>query len=304
MFSIGESREESPNDFYLGGKESPSFAMNPTSPLTGNPAVFGGDSAADTGMNFDYNQYPSGVATSLSNSMSPTSTQQSNPGNKWPCQLKVDPIPEKSRVETQIPIRLTLYKPPPGIKHLHLPTHTISKPKFLAKPPAEKSEDTLELSVLLVCASAMRDKEGAVERAFKRAESDDPPVGKEETSIIPAQQDDNDLERPLNGGPVTICSGCIVRERKRAARKKTKKQEEEEEWLKDETKRVIVFNCNEVREWCLVDGTKETPVKEHSGPLEAMTVSPAMRIACYCRHQQEKVGFQYVNHMPVTVFDM
>jgi hypothetical protein len=215
------------------------------------------------------------------------------PPQQWPCRLTVDPIPDKSRVETQIPIRLTLHNAPKTITKLHLPSYTISKPKFQAKPPFVKSHDALELSCMLVCASAMQ-KDGLQEKAFQRAAEDDgegdlemkAEDGKESTPV-----DDNDPMKPLNGGPVQICNGCIVRERKRAARKKTKKQDEEEEWAKDEAKRVIVFNCAEVRDWC-VQGTKETSVKEHEGPVDQCFVTAPMRVACYCRHQSEKVGFQ------------
>src|ERR1700710_1853990 len=60
--------------------------------------------------------------------------------------LTIHPTPLKSRVETQIPIKLTLFPMPMGIIRLHLPTHTISKPNLLAKPVPERSPDMLELS--------------------------------------------------------------------------------------------------------------------------------------------------------------
>ena len=44
--------------------------------------------------------------------------------------LTIHPTPLKSRVETQIPIKMTLFPFPPRITKLHLPTHTISKPKL------------------------------------------------------------------------------------------------------------------------------------------------------------------------------
>jgi len=227
------------------------------------------------------------ASASLANSLSPTSSAQQGPGAKWPCLLTVDATPEKSRVETQIPIKLTLHDVPAGITRIHLPSHTISKPKFQAKPPFVKSENTLELYTMLVCASALQ-KNGVEERAFNLAAMDEEGSKDDPSSV---SNDENDPAKPLNGGAVSICQGCIVRERKRAARKKTKKVDEEEEWAKDEAKRVVVFNCAEVREWC-VPGTKETAVKDHEGPLDTMFVHAPMRIACYCRHQSEKVGFQ------------
>lgn len=293
-FFLSGSREDSPNEPFANDKDSPSMALSHNSPLTGHPAALGmmlpNESDSKTGMGPYTNIGPS----AMSSTMSSPSARNPHVDKRWPCRLKIDPIPDKSRVETQIPIRMTLCNPPHGMKRIHLPSHTISKPKFQQKPPFEKSPDTLELSVLLVCASAMREKERALDRAFQRAECDEIPIKKEDSAGSHGQQDDNDPDKPLNGGPVAICAGCIVRERKRAARKKTKKPEEEEEWLKDEAKRVIVFNCAEVKDWCMPEGNKETPVKEHPGPLNAMSVSVPMRIACYCRHQQEKLGFQCV----------
>ena len=82
--------------------------------------------------------------------------------------LFVQPTPLKSRVETQIPIKLTMHHLPPGIKRIHLPTHTISKPKLLTKPVATRSPDMLELYTMLVCTSAMQDQ-AKRERALARA---------------------------------------------------------------------------------------------------------------------------------------
>ncbi|KAF4943977.1 hypothetical protein FSARC_14806, partial [Fusarium sarcochroum] len=61
--------------------------------------------------------------------------------------LRIMPTPLKSRVETQIPIKMALSPVPPGVTKLHLPAHTISKPKLLAKPTPERSPDMLELYV-------------------------------------------------------------------------------------------------------------------------------------------------------------
>lgn len=92
-----------------------------------------------------------------------------------------------------------------------------------------------------------------------------------------------------------ICSGCIQRERKRASRKKQRKPEEDELFQKDEEKRVIVFNTSEIKEWT-------EPSKNANGsygdmasvPPGSMQVELPMRIACYCRHQNEKLGFQVI----------
>ena len=234
--------------------------------------------------------------------------------------LIVNAMPRKSRVETQIPIKMSLSPLPEGVTKLHLPSHTISKPKLLAKPTPPKSADMLELYVTLVCTSAMQDP-AKLNKAFTKAAAQSRPQlkqggikGKENGNKQKVEEEAEQLsmscdsiaieeeDQPLNGGEVHICAGCITRERKRAARKKSKKPEEEEPWQKDEAKRIIVFNTTEVKEWETpaavnpVDGQSESP----DGPQEvqvpvpedAMQIDIPMRIACYCRHQHEKLGFR------------
>lgn len=194
--------------------------------------------------------------------------------------LKVQPTSHKSRVETQIPIRLTLSPLPTGVEKLRLPSHTISKLKFLAPSSTEPSPDTLQLSTSLVCTSAMQDTQKR-SRAFARARGE-------------SQQDDAEVG-PLEGGDVKICPGCIQRERKRASRKKQRKPEEDELFQKDEEKRVIVFNTNEIKEWTEVG--RDVSAGYNNGPAPppgTMQVELPMRIACYCRHQTEKIGFQVI----------
>ena len=302
-FTVGPgSREDSPNDGGMfASNESSPFAMTGNSPLSQNIDAM--DSMLSDEGNTPRNHFSQatmhieGVAEPGSvPSTGPTSAlPQKVPGERWPCRLEVEAAPDKSRVETQIPVKLTLHNPPAGIKRLHLQTYTISKPKFQHRPTWQKSSDTLEVTCVLFCASALQ-KEGVLERAFRRGESEEVPVRKDEPHAASKELDENDPRRALNGGPVAICSGCVIRERKRAARKKTKKPDEEAEWQNEEAKRVVVFNCPEVRHW-VVPGSKETTVEEHrhDGPLDKVFVHAPMRIACYCRHQGEKVGFQWVS---------
>lgn len=196
--------------------------------------------------------------------------------------LKVHPTPPKSRVETQIPIKLSLSPLPPGIKRLHLPTHTISKPKLLAKPTPELSADMLELNTVLVCTSAMQKPE-LKERALQRAL-----LSALESRNQPPRRPDPDSEddKPIDGGEVHICNGCVLRERKRAARKKVKKPDDERLWQEDEERRVVVFNTSEVKEWQQPNPPDQPPA--------AFQVDAPMRIACYCRHHNEKAGFQVI----------
>ncbi|KAM0814919.1 hypothetical protein AB5N19_00712 [Seiridium cardinale] len=197
--------------------------------------------------------------------------------------LVIQSTPLKSRVETQIPIKMTVYNMPPMYKRLHLPMHTISKAKLLAKQNAERSPDLLELYTMLVCSSAMQDEEKR-QKAFARAAKIGHPTSPE---VGPVEEDD----KPQNGGEVRICQGCITRERKRAGRKKNKKPEEDELWDRFQNHRAIVFNTNEVKEWQAVAEPAGVGIRFPPGTMQ---VDAPMRIACYCRHHGEKVGFKVI----------
>ncbi|KAI0798800.1 hypothetical protein GGR55DRAFT_550257 [Xylaria sp. FL0064] len=207
--------------------------------------------------------------------------------------LFIHPMPIKSRVETQIPLKITMHNLPKGIKRVHLPTHTIAKPKLLHKPSTGPCPDMLELTTMLVCTSAMTD-ETRLKRAFSRAAGK--PHIKESNS--PADGFDDEENKPQNGGEVRICTGCITRERKRAGRKKHKKPEEEELWDRYEQERAIVFNTQEVKEWQTVTPVMADPTGagliNGAIPEGTVQVDAPMRIACYCRHHGEKLGFQVI----------
>ncbi|ODH21237.1 hypothetical protein ACO22_05693 [Paracoccidioides brasiliensis] len=229
-----------------------------------------------------------------------------NVGEEKHCQprLIVHPTSLKSRVETQIPIKLTLCPLPHGVKKLRLPSYAISKPKFLAKLGPGRSAEILELHTTVVCTSAMQDKK-KLERAYARARGEE----RQATPIKPESKCEGQPkeESPLEGGDVKICAGCIQRERKRASRKKQRKPEEDELFQKDEEKRVIVFNTTELKDWVeptrTVAGSTET--FSSAAPPGAMQVELPMRIACYCRHQNEKLGFQVIftikDHLDNTI---
>ncbi|KKY29267.1 putative ankyrin repeat protein [Phaeomoniella chlamydospora] len=312
QFYFDASRETSPLNAILPGQgRSPWSKHSPSSGLeeTFNGITMNGDSPGNVlyspGMQLHGNAFaldgdssttPSTFTKGIS---SPPSTAPSIDGNPV---LTVFPTSLKSRVETQIPIRMTLHPLPPGITKLKLPTHTISKPKFLAKPPPERSPEILELHTSLVCSSAMQDPE-KLKRAFARARGDEMGATSKNSPASSAASEspkDEEGEKPLDGGEVTICSGCIQRERKRASRKKLKKPEEEQLFLRDEEKRVVVFNTNEIKEWTDQSkdpqkGNANTPAEvEESLPTGIMQVELPMRIACYCRHHNEKIGFQVI----------
>ena len=304
QFYFGNSRETSPLNAMLPAQAQ--HAWNKHSPSSGledtfNGITMNGDSPGNA--TFSPNlQFPSNgfsleadstgtPSTYTKDISSPPSTI--NSADNIPI-LTVYPTSLKSRVETQIPIRMNLHPLPAGIKKLKLPTHTVSKPKFLVKPDAGSSSDMLELHVSLVCSSAMQDPQKR-SRAFARARGEDVgplsrPSPESSTSSHTSKDDD---DKPLNGGEVKICSGCIQRERKRASRKKQKKPDEEQLFQKDEERRVVVFNTSEIKEW--VEPSKDTQNGIHGTPPPgAMQVELPMRIACYCRHQNEKIGFQVI----------
>ncbi|KAL1311117.1 hypothetical protein AAFC00_001321 [Neodothiora populina] len=216
--------------------------------------------------------------------------------------LHIAPIPAKSRVETQINIRLTLDWVPPGVKNLHLPTHTIAKAKLLAKD-AVPSDDTLELHTMLVCTSAMSQshlRQRALETAAAQDNAEIQARG-QSGALKKEEEEEQEDDKPANGGEVRICTNCINRERKRAARKKLKKEEEQAHWEKYETERVIVFNTNEYKSW---QEWQQSPAPKENNNMQAndyyrppdtaVQVVAPMRIACYCRHQNEKDGFQVI----------
>lgn len=191
---------------------------------------------------------------------------------KSPYTLSILDMPRKSRVETQIHLKMSLHPVPQGITKIRLPRHTISKPKFLAKPRPDRRPDTLELSTQLVCSSAMS-KAGLEQKARARAANP--------TQRRGASADD----KAEDGGEVRICPGCITREQKRANRKKNNRPGEDDEWKSHETERVIVFNTNEV---------KELKTPEYTTNPGTMLIDIPMRIACYCRHHHEKLGFKII----------
>ncbi|KAK5635241.1 hypothetical protein RRF57_010953 [Xylaria bambusicola] len=299
--------ELSPVSAYIPSAESSPGAVYTNMPSPdGNSNHFGD---ALSGMNMPANWVPM-VNGQIGNQLFPMPASDSTyipqvnhyslPNGNTPAPLShpllprlvIHPMPAKSRVETQIPLKITLHNLPKGIKRVHLPTHTIAKPKLLQKPPTGSNPDMLELTTMLVCTSAMTDEEKQ-KRAFARA------AGKFHSNELKSSADGNEDEenKPQNGGEVRICNGCITRERKRAGRKKHKKPEEEELWDRYERERAIVFNTLEVKEWQTVTAVMADPTGaglKGAIPEGTVQVDAPMRIACYCRHHGEKLGFQVI----------
>ncbi|KAL8658770.1 MAG: hypothetical protein Q9226_000795 [Calogaya cf. arnoldii] len=238
--------------------------------------------------------------------------------------LTIETISSKTRVETQIPIKVTLNPLPLGITKLHLPPRTMAKSKLMAKDPPDLSFDMLELEVMPVCASAMRNPV-ACRRAFALARGEPLPRPQKQRSSSEGPPNHADAPAkidPRDGGPISICDGCIVRERKRANRRTVKKEKTEEDvkWEKREKERIVVFNETEVVEWKPFGsinlagkrgkgGGKDKERGDSGEEAHMPTFAPGsgmpygnrakqvrlqMRITCYCRHQGETEGFQVI----------
>ncbi|ERT00043.1 hypothetical protein HMPREF1624_03412 [Sporothrix schenckii ATCC 58251] len=310
------SREVSPvSNFVFGQGPSPTaFMQSSQSPIDSNDFRFGllGNGGADPiqmASNFLFPESMPASPTSVWQGNVPQQQQllnnvaaqmpvfQQGPAaattaaaplnnQRQPLRFSVGIEPHKSRVETQIPVTILLSSLPPDVTKLHLPPHTISKPKLLAKNAPEHSPDTLELHTMVVCTSAMAN-EANRQRALERAAAST--YGPQARPSDDASGEDGDDCRPADGGEVWICSGCIQRERKRANRKKSKKPEDDEGWSRDEHRRIIIFNTNEIKDW------QHPTAATNLGPQsENAAIVIPMRITCYCRHHGEKAGFQVI----------
>ncbi|KAF2471374.1 uncharacterized protein BDR25DRAFT_303399 [Lindgomyces ingoldianus] len=204
-----------------------------------------------------------------------------------PPNITLCPDKTKTRAETQIKVQLTVDPLDARFQYIHFPRKTLAKPKLLAsveeKQEINSKGESLHMDVYLVCATAVDEPE-RLEQALHRARGEEP-VPRRPAGVPIAELDKEDPAHPQNGGEVLICEGCKERERKRYDRKK-KRVEDEDEWWSYEGDRVIMINEKEYKKWKDVDSESQFT----SG---AKQVEFAMRIACYCRHQEEKSPMGY-----------
>ncbi|KAK3216741.1 hypothetical protein GRF29_1g841170 [Pseudopithomyces chartarum] len=196
--------------------------------------------------------------------------------------IYLTPDKTKTRAETQIKMTLTI-DPLSQIEYIRFPRKTLAKPKHFAseeeRQDIESKGGVVHMDVHLVCATAvesLQDRDRAMRRAAGTEEIPRRPEGVSLTEL-----DKEDPSHPQNGGEVLICDGCKERERKRYDRKK-KRGEDEEEFTKYENDRVIMINEKEHKK------LKEAENGDVHFSARAKQVDFAMRIACYCRHQEEK----------------
>lgn len=236
-----------------------------------------------------------------SQTSSPETSNDSLINDTWPaihipesvdplkCYIKLDKT--KTRAETQIKTLVTLDPLPANYQWVRFPRHTLSKSKQLASDEEieanEKRDGAARLQLTLVLATSVEKPEG-MERAFRRARGDEPTPRRPRGVAIP-EIDKADDTHPQNGGAVIICEGCKEREAKRYNRKKKRNADEEDEWNSYEDDRIIMINEKEFKRWQDMDNSPEYT-------LEAKKVEFAMRITCYCRHQEEKspVGYRVI----------
>ncbi|KAF2710881.1 hypothetical protein K504DRAFT_375925 [Pleomassaria siparia CBS 279.74] len=213
------------------------------------------------------------------------------PQNVEPPKVFLCPDKTKTRAETQIKVQLILDPVDDRFEHMHFPRKTLAKPKLLASTDEqmeiEAKGEILHMDLFLVCATAVDNKE-SLEQAKRRAAGNED-VPSRPPGVTIAELDKEDAAHPQNGGEVLICEGCKERERKRYDRKK-KRAEDEDEWWSYEDQRVIMINEKEYKKW------KDVESADGQYSSSAKQVEFAMRIACYCRHQEEKspVGYRVI----------
>ncbi|CCJ30756.1 unnamed protein product, partial [Pneumocystis jirovecii] len=168
--------------------------------------------------------------------------------------LNIFGIPEKSRVETQVKLEMKLSynfllnsSPVSSYSWFKLPRWSITKEK-LKLPNLKDIPKNIDPEKILII----------------------------EPSVVCA----SDVKKS-----VLICSGCIIRERKRAIRKRRNKSSVESSSgnytkdgalipIEDEEKKIIVFNHPELSEF------------------KNNCINIPTRITCYCRHHKENIGFR------------
>jgi hypothetical protein len=196
----------------------------------------------------------------------------------------------KTRAETQMNMNLILDPMPIQFQFIAFPRYCLSKAKQLAGPTEiaanEEKGATLQLDLTLCLATSM-DSPEKEQRALRRARGDEPtPRRPISTPVCDVDKDDG--AHPQNGGAIIICDGCKERERKRSERKKKRDPDgpKEDEWNGYYDRRIIFINEPEYKPWQHVDS-------DHLHGPEAKKVDVQIRIACYCRHQEEKCPAGY-----------
>ncbi|KAF2878289.1 hypothetical protein BDV95DRAFT_478604 [Massariosphaeria phaeospora] len=177
------------------------------------------------------------------------------------------------------------------IGHIQFPRTKLAKAKQMATREEEKKVknegNILRMEMVLVCATAIQQPEDR-HRALRRAAGVEP-IPRRCPEVTLSDMEKTDPARPQNGGEVVICANCKERERKRNDRKK-KRTDDEEEWDGYGDHRIIMINEKQYKEF------KPVETSDLKLSPQAKQVDFAMRIACYCRHQEDKspVGYRVI----------
>lgn len=188
------------------------------------------------------------------------------------------------RCETQIKASIYLDPLPDHVRYLRFPRPNVARIKQLATDAEARENEangsTVRLDICLVLATAV-DSPDQMELALRRARGE-AKTHRRPAGIAISDISKDDVCHPVNGGAVLICDGCKAREAKRFERKKKRTQEEEDEWERYADERIITINEKEFKE------IQELGSSDPKFSPLAKKVDFALRIVCYCRHQEEK----------------
>jgi hypothetical protein len=205
-----------------------------------------------------------------------------------PYKLHIRPMRRENRAETESSLELILDGPKIAHTRLHFAPETVWLAKNLAKPnEREARSDTLEVSAMVFCASAVKDASAIG-------------VARYIAAYVPA----SDLTSS-NGGPVRICPQCQRREHCRKSRKKIPIDPEFDSYI---GRRVIGISTKEYSQLQPYHHDESEPWDRYAAqrlPTDTFITKPnfsteqrkfeaGIRILCKCNHHQETDGFHII----------
>ncbi|GME85417.1 unnamed protein product [[Candida] boidinii] len=178
------------------------------------------DSVQKLNKNFEFNE----DNNPLNNSSIIPSEYLNDDISNLPYNLKINELPQCSRVETQIKIQLSISPPPPQFL-LHIPKDTISKPKLSLNGPIPDSikNHLLYLDSFVVPSSMLDDTDSLVSSPNSPS----------------SNTNNNTNSNKLRS--CNICKRCMRRELKRASRRKATNSNDSNKWSLDSPKRAIIY---------------------------------------------------------------
>ena len=193
-----------------------------------------------------------------------SNTGNSNFAENYPFEFSVSPLPEKSRVETQVKISFKV-TPSPPLNILHISNDCITKQKQLLKQdistyPEQLRKQILYLDAQVVCATKNK--------------------------------------------PVGVCARCLKREQRRSSRRKSGTSDINLWCNNENRKIIVFNNkqltlLHSPKDTASTNNTSTTSVNSihdnsNNGNTDYKSFDLSARLVCYCRHHQEPVGFKVV----------